>query len=268
MTYIPSTSLHRRYRRRAAPPQALDGWLTEAAILVGYGPIGWGYSMIFRKAVDYAFGKEDVIACITQANQAMSGMESDVLAMAKSWNPTGFYSPTDIAVTMTNVMGVVQQALVAVSLAPDSTDTAATDKKQAIDDLQRKINEAGAYTSAQAQAQAKEGVVDAPGFKTWVVSTMAAALSARVTAIVLDCMQSRAEKAIAVFKAAWSKAVAVIKAVVGIAVDVAKGLGNLIVKVPDTVSQLVTFAKWGVILGGAAWIIVKLKNERERGRSP
>lgn len=269
MTYLASRNrgLHARYGKRrapAAPPVAMGGLLTDIGIAVFGGPVGWSY-LLFREAGQAAFGKPDVIDCLARANTQFMGMEEQINDLAKNWTPTGYYSPSDIAVTISYVTTCVVQAIAAVSNAPNSTSDAVSQKANALAELQRKSAESAAYTSASAQGQSQDGIIDAPGFKRWVISTMNVALSAQITAAVLSCEVSFAEAVIARFKSAWNTAVAIIRAIVGVAWEIAKSLGKLIIKVPDTLSDLLTYAKWAAILGGSAWLIIELTNKRNAG---
>jgi hypothetical protein len=179
-------------------------------------------------------------------------MDAKVLDLAKNWNPTGFYTTSQVEqlVKMTHAMlsnaaSVVEKQILSFD-ARGNKDAL----KIVLADIHRKMSEATVFTRARGQAEAAGiATIDAPGLKRWVTNSMADASGGIAGAAFVACMQPWWLGALATFMTFFNTVWAIAKTIVGVAVDLVRE----VVKVPDMISTLWTAAKWAVLIGGAWW---------------
>ena len=116
-----------------------------------------------------------------------------------------------------------------------------------------------------AAAADQQGIrtVNAPGFKRWITDTLATSSSALVTASVIGCIRPWWVGALAAFQSAFDVIYSLASRVVGAVIT----LGEVALKVPDALDDLLTIAKWGLGLGGAAWLIYEVSKAKKAGTS-
>ena len=139
----------------------------------------------------------EAMRCLNRANDTpqVKAIEGVISNLNLNWHPTGFYKSEDIE----NVLAMfeVEAANVgnALKTAPLSTSSSETDKKLAFNELiLRYLDPSKVYAKAAATAKASGGVVNAPGFKRWVLASMQSIANGYVTATVLHCRQTWIEK--------------------------------------------------------------------------
>ncbi len=249
MTYFLTTpkGAVKRYRGQ---PAAMGGWL-DAVVDFATG----GKAEMIR---DY-LSTDNSIECINEANQNASIKQIDdyVYNLSKTWTPTGYYSPNEIITTVGVIQGYMLATMTDVQLSPNphSVSDRDTTIRQAVSNLQGYIAKGQAFTDAARQTT---DLVNAPGFKRWVMYSLQAMSQAMTVRAVLECNVDFLDKLMGFFGAIW---------------DVLKAIGHLVVqagqavfKIPDFLDQVWTVAKWTALLGGGAWIAFKLREASRGGR--
>lgn len=208
-----------------------------------------GGSSLEKQCLDRANGTPQVRAIDQQIDQ-----------LGKTWNPTGYFRPADLQALLDTLATEAEAAGAALAAAPRSTSDATAMINQAFADLIRRYRDRSyAYSNAVAQARAMAAnVVDAPGLKDFVLSSMRAISDAYVTATVMQCMQSWLEK--------WLdrayKAMATIGAVAYRIIGVAINAGEKIVKAVDDAFDLLKYAKYGLVAVGALFVYREFRRSR------
>lgn len=189
--------------------------------------------------------------CIDAANQALAPFDAKIDDLAKTWQPTGFYTPQEIRDIASATMKVVQQAQASVNQAASEPNALQESVMRATDDLARASGRVVDYLEA-ARATEQQGlrVVNAAGFKRWVIDTMATASSAMVTAAVIGCVTPWWVGALAQFQAAFDVAWGVAKKIVGATLAV----GETALKIVSDLPDLYDLIKWPAILLGGYWL--------------
>jgi hypothetical protein len=230
MTYIA-----KRARVRMAPPRR-----------AGLG--SWWDDMMQQAGVPTADSQ-----CLAQANATAAPLEARVTDLDDTWNPTGFYTVADLRQVVSSTMSVVQQGYSALAQALQSVQSDSLNEANA--ELSSASGKSLDYLAAATDAVNKGiATVNAPGLKRWAVSTMQSAADAIVAAGMATCQEPWWLSAIAtyqqVFDAAWS----VVKQIAGAVLK----LGEVALKVPDLLDDVVTYAKWALLLGGALFMFSEL----------
>src|SRR5690606_20610845 len=119
--------------------------------------------------------------------------------------------------------------------------------------IYKKMDESRAFTTAINEAQAKQiRVIESPGFKRWVIESMTAASNGFTAVAYFECIKpfvvSLTLKALALCTSIAAIARTVVNATVAV--------GEAVLAIPDTVSKLWTYTKWGA-LGVAAYYLAK-----------
>jgi len=189
--------------------------------------------------------------CLDQANQATAPFDAKIDDLVKNWNPTGFYTPEDIRLLVSQAMATVQQGQAAINQAAAEPNASQDSVMRATNDLARAGSRSLDYLQAATQAD-QQGirVVNAPGLKRWVTDTMASASSAMVTASVIGCITPWWVSALAKFQSVFDKAWSAIKTIVGAAL----AIGETVLKVANDLPDLYDVLKWGALALGAVWV--------------
>lgn len=245
MTYM--TPMRRRYvRRRQA---GLSGWLDDVvdAITGSVTPVG----------------TQDNADCLAQGNAVSAPLDAKIDDLIKNWNPTGFYTSTDIRNLVTSTMKVVASGFDALTQAAAEPNAARDSITRATNDLARASGKSTDYLQAAQQADAQGFTsVNAPGFKRWLTDTMAASSSAITTAAVIACQVPWFVGALSMFQIVFDAAYEQFKRTLGALVK----LGDLVLKIPEGLADASTILVWALGLGGAAWLLYKAHNAHERSR--
>jgi len=194
----------------------------------------------------------DQKSCLDRANASpqVAGIDGIISNLAKTWNPTGFYRPGDIQTLLDMFATEAEKAGAALASAPNSTGDAAQVKAQAFDDMLRKYKDRSqAYVAAIADARARGATaISAPALKSWVIAAMQSISDAYVTATVLQCRQTWAEKWLDRGYQAMVAIGAVTARILGVVVKV----GESVVAAVDTAGDIVAFVvRYSPYIGGA-----------------
>lgn len=222
---------HRRHHAvaRRAPMGELPDWMNDLLDQAGAGTS--------TVEVDNAAGQE-------------------ALRLAAAWHPTGFFTPDQIDTIVGRIDGVMMAAIKA---ADDYRTGSFNAGKANVLTLENKVGkrriEGLVFTKTAAQARATgKTIIDAPGLKQWVLSSLNAISLLLLEIQRLEDIKPAIVSALEVVYDTMQAAARVVAAIVGVAWDVVKAAGAAVLKVPSTVGALITLAKWGV-LGVAGWWI-------------
>lgn len=246
MSYIGQRIARRQkvVRRTRPRPPAMGGLLEFlGAALTPATAIG---AVLARRTV------ADQTACLAQADQVTAALDAKWYGIAQNWNPTGRFSPSDMNAAVAATIKTLNDAQVAVMFAPQSAEDAGMVISQSLGEINEKLKAAAQYTQAIGQAQATGAtVIDSPGFKTWVTSSLVVASGGFATRAILDCNISWLQKASDYMDQVW--------AVVSKIVDVAIKAGETVLDVADDTLDAYKYLKWGALALGAYWILTKVK---------
>jgi hypothetical protein len=218
----------------------------------------WPLDQIAEFVVGSSSGEQ--IECKDKANVAVAPIDARIMDLSKNWNPSGYYTPAQMS-------EIVNQTLIAIHSAGDhlrAAPTATSDAQQMINDaaskLARRGTESLAYTRAH-QSATSQGIkiVDAPGLRRWVISSLGDVSFAHTIAYVQECAKPGLAGAIIAYQKVFDGVADTIKAIVGVAIDVVKALGKLMYHLPDTLSTAYTYLKWAAIIGGGVWAFLEIK---------
>jgi hypothetical protein len=201
--------------------------------------------------------------CLDQANQQTAPFDAKIDALVKNWKPTGFYTADDVRTIVGRTLEAVQSAQAAVNQAAAEPNASQDSVMRATSDLGRAGQRSLDYLDAAKQAEAQGiRVVNAPGLKRWVTDTLGAASSAMVTAAVIGCTTPWWVGALAWFQTQFDQVWGAVRMIVGAALTV----GEAVLQVPDALGDMITILKWGLGIGGAAYLVNEIHRHRT-GRS-
>ncbi len=195
-----------------------------------------------------SLAKEEV-GCLDQANksQAVAGLDAKIDDLARNWNPTGFYTASDLQTVYRATMDAITSARAALTGAIFSTSDADQVLKQASAYLDRATTRGNLYPAAIASASSTGAPINAPGLKQWVIDSLVNVGQAYTTVAVLQCRATWLDTAAVVVSAVWS----VVKRVVGVVIKA----GETVLNVADDVLDLYKVVKWGAVAAGAAFVL-------------
>jgi hypothetical protein len=209
---------------------------------------------------DWIPGNRNV--CLDEANAKVAGLDAKTQDLARTWMPNGFYTPAELQHLLVSTMELANSAMNALSEAPTSTSDASSQIQQAVTKLGQQGQRSMVYVEALRKATASGAtVLNAAGLKTWVLDTMQAVSSALVTAAVMECNMPWLASAIIMFQSMFDALASVAKRIVGVVVNV----GDTVLDVADNIGNIVTILKWAAILGGGAYLAIKLGEVRRSG---
>lgn len=190
--------------------------------------------------------------CAKDAIAVGEGMFAKANDLSSNWNPPGLYSIEQMKAIVSSTMSVLMSASSKIDTAMsnwmkgDQRERLASHRTA----IQRKMSDEGlVFTNAMGAAiKASIQIVDAPGLKAWVVSSMRTAAGAMVAASYEVCTIPSWLSMFQSFQEAFDVAWNVIRKIAGVAAE----LGMAVLKIPDTVGQIWTMAKWASI-GVLAW---------------
>ncbi len=243
MTY---TTTNRRYRRRRKPP-ALGDFLDDVYAAAGIKRVPTGEAM-----------------CIDAANQAVAPFDAKIDDLVRTWNPTGFYTSSELRDMVSVTLQAITRAQAAVDAAAAEPNASQDSVMRATDDLARAGSRSLDYLDAARTAD-QQGLrlVNAPGLKRWVTDTLATASSAMVTASVIGCIAPWWIGALAAFQSAFDVAWAFAKRLLGAVI----AIGETVLKVADDLPNLYGLLKYALVAGGAYWLYIQLQNLHRSGRT-
>lgn len=226
-------------------------YVNSGGPLTRYQPMGDEYS--------------DQMACLNKANASpqVSGIDAIISNLAKNWNPTGYFRPVEIQSVLDMFADEAAAAGAAVAGAPSSTSDAASAKAQAFEDMLRKYKDRSqAYVQAIAQARAKGAtVINAPAFKSFVLSAMQSISDAYVTATVLSCRQTWIEKWLDRAYRGMAAIGAVAFRLLGVAYKVGEGVVDAIDTAGSLAAKIIKYAPYAAA-GIGAYLLYSFVKKR------
>lgn len=194
-------------------------------------------------------------ACQKAANKATVDLTAATLDLSRSWRPTGFYSVADFEAMLQKTWDILNGAGKALDqiLADDfAIKDGARMERNAITN---RYGESMVFVRAMNEAKAKNiTVIDAPGFKRWVIKAMNEAAVAYEYVAYQACAKPFLLDVLRVAYGAYVIALKIGKAMVAITV----AAGQAVLKVPDFLSTLWDVAVWGGAGVGILWLASKL----------
>lgn len=203
------------------------------------------------------FGGPSDDACMQKAKAATADLDRQTNALAATWRPSGMFQVADVRRLRDATFAYLKAASASIDGsikrgAPQAARDLLTDRLWKI---YKKMDESRAYTSAINDAEARQiRVIESPGFKRWVIESMTAASNGFTAVAYFECIKpfvvSLTLQALALCTSIASIARAVVDATVAV--------GEAVLAIPDTVSKLWTWTKWGA-LGVATFYLMKPK---------
>lgn len=251
MTYLVSRSKLSRARPRARAAGPLSGILDflEDIATPGLAQV--------RTASESAGSP-----CLNAATAETADFDAKTDDLSRTWTPNGFYSPGDVYSLVNQTLGILAQGTAALDkvLAGDFPQSAKDALVMVRSQTQDKVTQGAVFAQAVTTAKTTgANVIDAPGLKHWIVTSMSAASVALNSASFVVCEQPWWVSALLFFKSAFDVLYAVCKAIVGAVVK----FGEVVLKVPDALGTMLTYAKWGALIGGAAFLYYELDKRRQ-----
>lgn len=202
--------------------------------------------------------------CPQVADATAAELDAKIGNIESTWNPTGFYTQADINkivdTTLSEVGGATQ------TLQELAADMEIADRvRSEFGALMSRSQESLVFINASREAAAKGiRVINAPGVKGWVISTLRAARDLTKAMALASCDQTAiARGAVRVARAA-DVIGSVVRAIGGTAlavgekaIDAVGGIGKLLAFVAKN-------APWIALIGGGAFLAVKVKQIRDR----
>jgi len=199
--------------------------------------------------------------CLNQANDATASFDAKVNDLAQNWQPTGFYTASDIRSIVGSVMATITQAQALIDRAASEPNASQDSVMRATDDLANAGKRALDYLQAANQADAQgTRSINAAGFKRWVTDSLGAASNAMTTAMVIGCITPWWVGALAAFQSAFDRAWTVAKAVIGTVLQI----GEDALTVVDHLQDIYNVVKWGALAFGAYWLWTKVVEPKFR----
>jgi hypothetical protein len=198
------------------------------------------------------------LECLNKANMspAVAALDAQVSNLAKTWNPTGFYTAADVNKLYATINTAVSQARIPLATAPFTTSDADMVIKQAGHDLDRALAKGQVFVNAMAAAQ-KAGIstIDAPGMKMWVLYSLNAVSSAYVTVAALQCRSTWLDTA-----AGWiASAVAAVRAVVGVVIKAGQTALKVVESTIDVTGAVSKYLPWVALAIGSYFVYTKVR---------
>ncbi len=198
------------------------------------------------------------VECVNKANMssAVVAIDNQVSNLARTWNPTGFYTAADVNKLYATINTAVAQARIPLATAPHTTSDADTVIRQAGSDLDRALAKGQVFVNAMAAAQ-KAGIstIDAPGMKMWVLQSLNAVSSAYVTVAALQCRQTWLDTA-----AGWiASAVAAVRAVVGVVIKAGQTALKVVESTIDVTGVVAKYLPWLALAVGSYFVYTKVR---------
>lgn len=202
-------------------------------------------------------------ACRTITSSNMATADADIVKVQDQWQPTGFYTPDQMQQGLLFGVGLLTRARDAASSAmsklqlPEHQELLQAALDEVNVDENSGIDPAKFVTGfQQANAQGID-VIEAQGFKRWVLNVLRASRQARFGIELVSC--ARPGLFFDVLNAIDAARRALIDLVFTIGA-VVKKIGQAVLKIPDLFGSFVTFLKflpWVVLFGGGYYIAAK-----------
>lgn len=209
------------------------------------------------------FGGGSDSQCLDDANARVAPLDAQIANLNATWQPSGFYSPAQMDTIIGEVYALLRGASETVGKAPAGGEDAQNVRRQAVADVQRWILKGMDFVTAK-NAAINQGIaiVDAPGLKRWVISAMMAASSSLVAAYTLECNVPWVISAILAYQGIFNRVAGVVKQIVGVVVSA----GDMILHLPDTVSDIYPYLKWGAAAAIGIWVFMEMRKRSANNR--
>jgi hypothetical protein len=203
--------------------------------------------------------EQDEQACRDASTRASADLAARTLDLARNWKPTGFYTPKDLEAMLNQTWSILTKAGAALDqvLADDFADK--TTARSLRNSLSNRFGESQVFVTALNEAKNKGiTVIDAPGFKAWVVKAMNEAQLDYEHVAYMACIRPWFVGVISVAYTAFDLAVKVAKAMVAATV----AAGQAVVKAADFLSTAWDVLIWGGGAMGLLWLVTQLKSRK------
>jgi hypothetical protein len=199
----------------------------------------------------------DQMACLNKANNSLQvvAMDKVISDLNTGWRPTGYYAPDDLQAVIAVLEDSAEKVGKAIAAAPIPwfSPDAESMKREAFNDILAKWRDRGAYFKQElAKARAAGAkVINAPGAKDWVISSMRAMSDGYTTAAMLSCQTSSFQSIVEGGYRVMAKIGEVVWGVGSTVVNVAEGVWDASKDAFRVVGFLLKFLPYAAIgLGG------------------
>lgn len=193
--------------------------------------------------------------CIIDSATLTDPLDAKIADLARNWQPTGFYSASD----MLTITGAVQTLLSnAESMCEQVVADPAGNVKMAQDELFRHMAQNRTYTVAAGQAGGKP--INAPGLKDFVINAMNSASAALTAAYVVSCQTPWWASALVAFQNAFDAVWNVAKRIVGLVI----AAGSAVLTVAEETTSILKYVPYAAAAVGAYILIVELGRYKKR----
>lgn len=207
-------------------------------------------SSFFEDLLDY--GAEDSPACRIKAKDATAPLDAQTAELSREWTTTGFYPISEMNATFERTRAGLIEVIKAVDKTVDATLSGSiiTRLRYAQETVRLYLAEGNVKFKQPMEAAAKKGVgvLDAPAFKGWVISSLAAISNVHNLLAYADCVKPwwvdtlRALSAAAFDIIRWAKKL--ILASAGLAIDAIKAIPDAISAAGTAVSDAQSAVTW------------------------
>jgi hypothetical protein len=227
-------------------------------------PLGiWPFSQIATFIVGSSAGEQT--ECLDKANVKVAPIDAQINDLSKNWHPSGYYTPEQMGTLIDQTLLALRSAGDHVRGAPTATGDASQMISEATGKIARRGQDSLDFIRAKNTAVTSGiKIIDAPGLRRWVISSLQDAGYAHTTAFVQECAMPGLASAIIAYQRVFDGAAGIIKSIVGVAIDVAKAVGSTVLHLPDTISTMFTYLKWGVIGGAGLWVFLEVKKRQKK----
>ncbi len=190
------------------------------------------------------------INCRNAARSASKNIERETLSLAANWRPTGFYTVADLEKMLQATWAVLKVAGDGLDAMNPPTETSRSLRSS----ISNRYGDSLVYVQAMNDAKLKGiKVLDAPGFKRWVIKAMNEAALAQEHIAYMACQAPW----IIPFGMSLMAASIAVSGVARTLATVAVAVGEVVLKIPDAALDLYTYLKWGALGAGALWVLSK-----------
>ncbi len=198
-----------------------------------------------------------------QVTAIVKQAQAQIDDLANNWNPTGFYTPNQLAQAIAFTLQLTNTTRAAIIEATsnlqlprhiDMLIAAQNEMDKSIGVGGLGTDPLGPFDAAVQQARAQGAdAVHAEGFKRTVLNVMRATRDAAKTVAVVGCARPWIVSVMQSVSSAFVTLYNFLRAVGGVIKDVVKKVAE----VPDMIGTVFTVLKWTVLLGGSYFVGVK-----------
>lgn len=187
--------------------------------------------------------------CLETANERVAPFDAKIDDLVRNWNPTGFYTSSDVRTIVAGVMENVRAAQSALDQARAEPNASQETALRVTSDLARVGERSIPYLEAAAEADSKGvRVLDIPGLKRWVTDSLATTSSSMVAATVIGCIRPWWVGALAWFQSTFDTVYGVVREIAGTVVEAGEAVLEVLPLLPSVL-------KWGLlaVVGYLVW---------------